>query len=186
MIATIRGTIIEKPGDTLTIEAGGLGYEVFVTAEDWGAAKLGSEGRYYIHDHIREDLHALYGFAKLETKQFFGLLLGISGVGPKVAMGILSAASLERLQQAIAASDPDLLKGVSGVGKKTAERIVVELRGKVDIGGVLPSASSSDAAYQALLGLGYTAAQASGAVAKVPASITGDEARIKAALKELS
>lgn len=185
MIARLTGKIVDKVGDTLIVEVGGLGYEVFVTAADWGAAKVGSTATYQIYEQIREDAYNLYGFAEAEAKQLFIQLIGISGIGPKVALAVLSAASLEQLKQAIVAGDPDLLRGVSGVGKKTAERIVMELRGKVEaLAGA--SVSSGDAAYQALVGLGYTGQQAADAVAQIPTDIKGDQDRIKAALKGLS
>jgi holliday junction DNA helicase RuvA len=185
MIARIRGTIAEKLTDSLIVEVGGLGYEVFVTAEDWGAAHLGAEAEFHVYEHLREDMHSLYGFSDPGARQLFTQLLGVSGVGPKVALGILSAARLDRLQTAIGAGDAALLGGVSGVGKKTAARIVVELRGKLSPV-VVESVVSQDSTYQALIGLGYSAAQAAEAVAQVPTEITSEQARIKAALKELS
>lgn len=186
MIAKITGLISEKVQDALIVEISGLGYEVVVATTDWGSAKVGSEQAYYIHEHIREDAHTLYGFSELADKLLFEQLISISGIGPKVGMAVLSSASRTRLQQAIAAGDPELLRGVSGVGKKTAERIIVELRGKMDglVGAV--SMSTGDSVYQALLGLGYAPAQASEAVALIPADITDEQARIKAALKVLA
>ncbi|HVE81144.1 MAG TPA: Holliday junction branch migration protein RuvA [Candidatus Dormibacteraeota bacterium] len=185
MIATISGKVSEKQNDAVIIELGGIGYEVVLTTEDWGKAKAGELAKYYIYEHIREDTHVLYGFSALAAKRLYTQLLGVSGVGPKVAMQVLSAATLNRLQQAIATGDPELLKGVSGVGKKTAERIVVELKGKIEAGGDM-GASSQDSAYQALIGLGYSAAQAAEAAAKVPADVTDAQERIKLALKQLS
>ncbi len=188
MIATISGVVSEKMGDGAIIELGGVGYQVLLTAADWGGAAVGKSAKYYIYEHIREDAHLLYGFASPGAKQLFMQLLGVGGVGPKVAMQVMGAASLERLQQAIAAGDVDLFKGVSGVGKKTAERIMVELKGKVEATGVLgigdlAVASSGDPAYQALVGLGYTPAQAAAAVAGIPESVTDEQERVKAALK---
>lgn len=182
MIASLRGTLIEKQDASLILEAGGLGYELTVTVEEWGSAKLGEELRFYVYEQIREDTHNLYGFAELGSKQLFAQLLGISGVGPKMAMQILSAAGESRLRQAIASGDPDLLKGITGVGPKTASRVIVELRGKVEAGasGLVPVA---DPTYQALIALGYTPPQATTAVAAIPESITGDQERLKAALK---
>lgn len=185
MIATIEGVVAEKIGDTLVIELGGIGYEVLVTASDWGAAAAGKSAKFYIYDHIKEDTHSLFGFSSTASKQLFVKLLSVNGVGPKVAMQVMGAATLDRLQQAIAAGDTDLFKGVSGVGKKTAERIMLDLRGKVAATGVVGAASSGDAAYQALLGLGYSSQQAADAVAKIPVDITDEQLRVKAALKQL-
>jgi len=182
MIATLRGTVTEKLPATLILEAGGVGYELFVPVEEWGSAKPGAEAHYYIYEQIREDTHNLYGFSTLASRELFTQLLGVSGVGPKLAMQILSAAGVSRLRQAIASGDPALLKGISGVGPKTAQRVMVELRGKVEegSGGLAPVA---DPTYQALIALGYTPAQATSAVANLPEGLEGDQARLKAALK---
>ena len=182
MIGTIRGNLIEKLDTTLLVEAYGVGYEITVTVDEWGSAKLGDEAYYYIYEQIREDAHNLYGFTQVGSKQLFAQLLGISGVGPKMAMQILSAAGESRLRQAIASGDPDLLKGITGVGPKTAQRVIVELRGKVEAGGagLVPVA---DPTYQALIALGYTPPQATTAVAAIPSDITGEQERLKAALK---
>ena len=182
MIATLRGTISEKLTASLVLETGGVGYELTVTADEWGGASPGSEVRYYVYEHIREDQHALYGFREIASKQLFVQLLGISGVGPKLAMQILSAAGENRLRQAIASGDPALLKGITGVGSKTAQRVMVELRGKVEEGS-MGFAPVSDPTYQALVSLGYTSAQASAALATLPADLTDDQARLKLALK---
>jgi Holliday junction DNA helicase RuvA len=117
MIISLRGTLIEKLESTLILEVAGVGYEVTVTVDEWGSAKLGSEIRYYIYEQIREDAHNLYAFAELGSKQLFGQLLGISGVGPKMAMQILSAAGESRLRQAIASGDPDLKFALRGASK---------------------------------------------------------------------
>ena len=188
MIAQLRGKVIEKDLDIVVIEAGGVGYEVAMNTADYGSLTVGEETKLYILDYIREDTHALYGFSNAPSKRFFQQLLNINGVGPKVAMSILSAASLPQLQQAVAGGDAAVFKGVSGVGTKTAERIMVELRGKVEVLGVPTkgsSAGSIDPAYQALLGLGYTPNQAAEAVAQIPHDITDEQARVKAALKQV-
>ncbi len=184
MIGTLRGSVTEKYGDNVIVDIGGVGYELTVTVSDWGSSPVGAEATFYIYEQIREDIHNLYGFSFLESKQLFILMLSVSGVGPKVAMAVLSAASLDRLRQAIAAGDPDLLRGVSGVGKKTAERLILELRGKLD-GGVGGLAPVMDETYQALIALGYTPAQATAAISGIPENITGQD-RIKAALKGIS
>lgn len=188
MIASLRGKVAEITADGVVVEVGGVGYDVVLTGPDHEVLRADEEVHFYIYEAIREDAYNLYGFSNKPTKQFFIQLLSISGIGPKVAMNVLSAASLPQLQQAIASGDPELLRGVAGIGKKTAERIVVELRGKVAVlpGEGLAAASSQDPLYQALISLGYTASQAAEVAAKIPASITGDSARLKAALKELT
>src|SRR3954471_22806813 len=119
MIATLRGHLAEKLSDSLVLDVGGVGYELFTTVDDWGAAAAGQEVQFYIYEQIREDAHNLYGFRELSSKQLFVQLVGVNGVGPKLAMQILSAAGETRLRQAIASGDPALLKGISGVGPKT-------------------------------------------------------------------
>jgi Holliday junction DNA helicase RuvA len=182
VIATIRGVLTQKLDTSLIIEAGGVGYELVVTLAEWGSAVTGDITSFYVYEQIREDAHNLYGFHDQSSKLLFAQLLGISGVGPKVAMQLLSAAGETRLRQAIASGDPDLLKGVTGVGPKTAQRVITELRGKVEAGaaGLVPVA---DPTYQALIALGYTPPQATTAVGTIPDTLVGDQERLKAALK---
>lgn len=185
MIASLEGVISAKQSDGVVLEAGGVGYEIFLTSEDLSRVHSGGRAKFLIYEQIREDAHNLYGFSEADSKQLFAQLLGVSGVGPKVALGILSSAGAERLRQAIAAGDPDLLKGIAGVGKKTAERVVVELKSKVQAGLSAEAPVSQDTSFQALVQLGYTPVQAAGALAKLPADLTGDQERLKAALKEI-
>jgi Holliday junction DNA helicase RuvA len=182
MIATIRGQVTEKLPDSLIVELAGVGYELFVTVDDWGAARVGGDAKYYIYEQIREDIHNLYGFSSLDARLMFVQLLAVNGVGPKVALQILSSAGLTRLRQAIASGDPALLKGITGVGPKTAQRVLVELRGKIsaEIPGLAPV---TDSAYQALVSLGYTSAQATAAVVDLPSDVTDEAERIKLALR---
>lgn len=184
MILTLSGQLTEKLADTLILETGGIGYELAVTVDSWGAAKLGTAAKYYIYEHIREDAHQLYAFPDLAGRQLFVQLIGVNGVGPKSALQILNAGGPERLRQAIESGDASLLRGITGVGPKTAQRIVIDLRGKLEIeaAGLAPVA---DPAYQALVGLGYTPAQATQAVAAIPVNLTSDQERIKAALKSV-
>jgi holliday junction DNA helicase RuvA len=186
MIAKLTGTITDKLAESVIVDINGVGYEVFLTAEDHGRAAIGRKSSYHIFEQVREDQFTLYGFEDIATKAFYIQLLSVNGIGPKVAMGILSAARLDRLQQAIAAGDAELLKGVAGVGKKTAERVVVELKNKVSAHGSIANVTAGDSVYLALLGLGYSSLQAAEAVAAVPENIEGEEARLKAALKGMN
>jgi Holliday junction DNA helicase RuvA len=183
MIGRITGKVTEKMPGALLVGAGPLEYEIFVAAEDWGSAVAGSEHAYYIYEQIREDAHNLFGFSTLAARELFLKLLAVSGIGPKVALAVLSSASIERLRQGIASGDSDLLKGIAGVGKKTAERIIVELRGKLKEDELTGMATSGDSAYQALVALGYSAVQAAEAVAQIPEGVTSDQERIKKALQ---
>jgi Holliday junction DNA helicase RuvA len=179
MIATLTGIITHKLDSSLVVEVNGVGYEVLTIVDDWGAAKIGEQQSFYIYEQIREDAYNLFGFVDPAAKKMFIQLLSVNGVGPKVALATLSAAGVERLSQAIASGDISLLKGVAGVGKKTAERIMVELAGKV----TTTAAPVHDETYQALMGLGYSSAQAAEAIAALPADITDVSERVKAALK---
>lgn len=181
MIAQIHGRIIEKSFETAIVDVGGVGYEILTVSSDLDNVHQGDEVRFIIHEHIREDQHTLYGFREPESRQFFTRLIGINGIGPKVALAILSATSLDNLKQAIATGDPDLLRGVAGVGAKTAQRVILELKGKLD----QTVENSGDETYQALVGLGYTPAQAAGAVAKLPSDVKDSAERVKLALKGL-
>lgn len=182
MIARVRGTILQKGFETAIVDVGGLGYEIWGLPSDLSEMHEGDDVTFIVHEHIREDAHVLYGFRSGEAKEFFGRLLSVSGIGPKVALAILSSTSLERLKQAIATGDPDMLRGVAGVGAKTAQRVILELKGKLD----QTSADSGDETYQALVSLGYTSAQAAATLATLPVEIKDPAERVKLALKGLA
>lgn len=182
MIATLTGKVTHKLSNSIVVDVNGIGYELLTTVDDWGAAKLNEVQSFHIYEQIREDAYNLFGFSDLAAKELFIKLLSVNGVGPKVALATLSAAGVDRLTQAIASGDTSLLKGVSGVGKKTAERIMVELAGKVTTVG----APIHDETYQALIGLGYSNQQAADAIANLPADITDVGERVKMALKGIN
>ena len=179
MIATLTGTVTHKIDNSLVIEINGIGYEVLTIVDDWGVAKVGTNMSFHIYEQIREDAHNLYGFTDLRAKELFIKLLGVNGVGPKLALTTLSAAGVDRLTQAIASGDVGLLKGISGVGKKTAERIMVDLAGKISS----VAAPVHDETYQALMGLGYSSSQAAEALQSIPDNVTDVSERVKLALK---
>ena len=177
MIASIRGNLLFIGVDHAVIETGGVGFMVFAPRNVLGAlGEIGGEVRLYTHLHIREDLLALYGFATTDQRHLFETLLSVSGIGPKVALSMLSSASADELRAAIAGGDTVRLARVPGIGKKTAERLVLELRGKLDIKG-LPSAVGATSALMAannelaelLVSLGFSAAEASAAITALPA-----------------
>ncbi len=182
MIATLTGKITHKLDASLVVEVGGVGYELLTIVDDWGSAKIGEVQSFHVYEQIREDAHNLFGFVDLAAKKMFIQLLSVNGVGPKVALATLSSAGVDRLSQAIASGDISLLKGVSGVGKKTAERIMVELAGKV----TTSAAPIHDETYQALMGLGYSNSQAADAVAALPSDVIDVGERVKLALKGMN
>ena len=132
MIAHLRGKLIEKAPSRLVVEANGVGYEVFVPLSTFTVMPSeGVEVSLDIHTHVREDIMALYGFSSKQERSVFERLIGVSGIGPRLAVTILSGGSVEGLVGAIRKGDLARLTAIPGVGKKTAERIVVELRDKL-------------------------------------------------------
>jgi Holliday junction DNA helicase RuvA len=179
MITFLEGRIEEKQPTHVVLNVGGVGYEVVISLNSYD--RLPREGdvcRLLTHDHVREDLHQLFGFMTAEERRLFTLLLGVSGVGPKTAMSVLSGMTVRELKAAITGSDVKRLSSISGIGKKTAERMVVELRDKFGAGEVLETAagkapSESDAklrdAVLALISLGYKRAEAQDMILRVMA-----------------
>jgi Holliday junction DNA helicase RuvA len=190
MIATLKGEITEKKNDQVVLECGGVGYGLLVTFEDFGALELKSKVKLYIYEHIRENAHDLFAFRSQETKKLFELLLSVNGVGPKMALSILSIANVSQVKQAIASGDTKFISQASGVGKRVAERVVVDLKDKVglvasdDATGFLatPSGNLNDEAMQALVALGYSAQDAAEALKGIDEGLSTEE-RIKKALK---
>ena len=199
MIASLDGTVGSVGTESLVLEVGGVGYRVFVAPMVLVAAPVGGRLKLHTHHLFREDLQALYGFRTAEELGFFGLLLTVTGVGPKVALSILGSRPVPDLQLAIMADDQAVLTAVSGVGKRLAARIVLELREKVTAAGIaaatLPAGGAGGVAgipesevVAALQALGYTLAEArEGARAALSGAAQGTlEERVKAALRAMS
>ena len=191
MIAGLRGRLESKLSDALLIDVGGVIYRVNTsgaTLDEVGA--VGDDVRVVTHLVVREDQLALYGFATSEELRSFETLIGVTGIGPKLATAILSTLRGDRLTAAINNEDAALLGSVSGVGRKTAARLILELRGKLVASGPaagLPVSVEDREVLEALRSLGYTAAEAQFAVSRLPAgSGDGVELRVVAALRELS
>src|SRR5215475_12886184 len=192
MIASIRGSLLFIGVDHAVIETGGVGFMIYAPRNVLGAlGEIGSQVRLYTHMHVHEDLLALYGFASTDQRHLFETLLGVSGIGPKVALSLLSSAPADELRATIAGGDTARLARVPGIGKKTAERLVLELRGKLDIKG-MPAPSGATPALMALnndlaemlISLGFSAAEASAALAALPADAPPDlEERLRLALR---
>jgi len=189
MIAHVSGEIVEKTNNSLIIDVGGIGYEVQVAAGDFESVKNGDHAKFYTHDHLRENAHDLFGFSQLAAKRLFEMLLSVSGVGPKMALAILSLGDIEATRSAIANADSAFVQRASGVGKRLAERITVDLRDKVGAPGVITTLSSAalsnDDALDALLALGYGLQQASEVLQNIDSSLD-TQARIKQALRNIA
>ncbi len=190
MIAHVRGTISEKFGSALIVDVGGVGYELTVAASDFESANLGEEKKFYTYHAVRENSEELYGFSSLAAKKIFELLISVQGIGPKAAMAILSLAEAEEVRNAIANADTAFISKASGVGKKSAERVIVDLRDKVGIpsryGATEPrntlAGAEADEALDALIALGFPLKEASAALEKVDLSLPVEE-RVRLALK---
>lgn len=189
MIAHLNGTIAEKFGNFVIIDVSGVGYEVLLTTIDAESMNLDQQVKLYTYHHVREQAEDLFGFSSLEGKKIFELLITVQGIGPKNAMAVLSLASPEEVRNAIANADADFVAKASGVGKKSAERVIVNLRDKVG----LPTyygrktemqveLAQSDEALEALMALGFQLADATKALSGVDAELPVEE-RIKLALK---
>lgn len=191
MIAYLKGKIKNKGQGYVILEIRDIGYKVYVNETLCTELDIGQPSEFYIYQNIRENASDLYGFLNLDQLELFELLLSISGVGPKSAIGVMSVAKVEDVKDSIAQGDPSLLTKVSGIGKKTAERIVLELRTKISslpgasIPGQAEGASASADEIDALLALGYSLQQARSALQQVDPNIKDSGERIKAALRDI-
>lgn len=186
MIATLEGVVSEKNIDTVVLDVNGVGYGINVTSEDHGSLISGEKGKLYVYEHIRENSHDLFGFVSKNTKQLFEQLLSVNGIGPRMALAVLSLGNVDTVANAIANQDAQFVQGAAGVGKRVAERIVVDLKDKVGVaGGYAPASSVSkqDEAVQGLIALGFTQADAQLALSNVESGLPTED-RIKQALKE--
>jgi Holliday junction DNA helicase RuvA len=194
MIASLDGLVGAVFADSLILEVGGIGYRVYCAPAVLAAFRVGERSKLFTHHLVREDAQALYGFRTPEELGFFGLLQTVTGVGPKVALAIVGSRAIGDLQLAILSEDLALLTAVSGVGKKLAARIVLELKEKVAAAGLAAGATAGAPAGEpevvaALLALGYSAGEARQASRDAlldHAVGTGLEDRVKAALRTLA
>lgn len=189
MISYLSGIIKHKNDKSVTLNVNGVGYKIFVCQPILKKIKAEQEKEFFCHLYMREDSLQLYGFESQDEKRFFELLISISGVGPKSALQALSIAKLTEIKKAILRGDPSLLRKVSGIGQKTAERIVVELKNKLEdmpMGDEKISLTGGEAgAFDALMGLGYTASEVREALRQVPAEVEDENEIIKQVLKIL-
>ena len=191
MIAHVFGTVAEKFNNSVIVDVNGLGYEIQTALGDYEKALLQEEVKFYTYHHIREQSQDLYGFSSLAAKKLFELLITVQGVGPKAALAILSLGESEVVRNAIASSDILFISKASGVGKKTAERVAVDLHDKVGLAlrydnnlttGESTTLSHTDEALEALMALGYNLNDATNALEGVSTDISTAE-RVTRALK---
>jgi len=189
MIYSLKGILAEKQDSFFVVEVGGLAFEV---RSSFKAVKslppIGETVKIFTHLHVREDALELYGFLNKEDLNFFEMLIGISGIGPKSALGIMSVETTGKLKAAIIEGRAELLTKASGIGKKTADRVILELRNKLKqegSGSIVGLMESDQDIVEALANLGYTKSQAREALSKIDSKTTKMEERIKEALKLL-
>lgn len=191
MIAHVQGLVTEKMITSVIVDVHGIGYEVNVAAGDYDQATLSDEIKLYTYHHIREQSQELFGFSSLAAKKLFELLITVQGVGPKAAMSILSVGDSESVRNAIANSDSAYVAKASGVGKRIAERVIVDLADKVglplrydnsSLTGVSQTVNHSDEALEALMALGYNLADATKALEGVSTELSTAD-RVTQALK---
>ncbi len=187
MIAHLRGQILMRGDDFIVLDVSGVGFRVRVPASTLELlGEAGAPAELFTHLHVREDDLSLFGFATQDELSLFEMLLTVSGIGPKAALGILSSAQPNTVRAAIAQNNLDLLTGIPGIGKKTAQRLVLELKGKIELGEELAEISPLDQeVVAALVNLGYSAAEAQRAARAVPPSEKLVEDRIRWALRYL-
>ena len=190
MIAHVFGKVAEKFNGSLVIDVHGVGYEVSVATNDFDAVILDQEVKFYTYHHVREQSEEVFGFSSLAAKKLFEMLITVQGVGPKAALAILSLGDAEQVRNAIANADSGFVQKATGVGKKTAERVVVDLSDKVGLpthygrteAPVQTELNTSDEALEALMALGYTLADATKALENVDVNLPTAQ-RVTEALK---
>jgi len=187
VIAQLRGQVVERRAGEVVLDVGGVGYLLAATSSAARMAAPGDEVTLVTHLHVREDALQLFGFASVAERELFELLLGVSGVGPKAALAIVSGYAPEQIRRAIATSDHALFMSINGIGRKTAERVVIDLKDRV---GAVPIAESDvvsaapgghTAARDALVGLGMSVAEAELALRGVDEELPIEE-RVRQAL----
>jgi len=191
MIAHVFGKVAEKFNGSLVIDVHGVGYEVSVATNDFDAVILDQEVKFYTYHHVREQSEELFGFSSLAAKKLFEMLITVQGVGPKAALAILSLGDAEQVRNAIANADSSFVQKATGVGKKTAERVVVDLSDKVGLPThygrtetpLQTELNTSDEALEALMALGYTLADATKALENVDVNLPTSQ-RVTEALKK--
>ena len=191
MIAHLSGAIAEKFGaGSVVVDVHGVGYEVSVSTGDFEAVVLNQDVKFYTYHHVREQAEELFGFSSLAAKKLFEMLITVQSVGPKAALAILSLGDAEQVRNAIANADSTFVQKAAGIGKKTAERVVVDLSDKVGLPAhygradtpVQAELNTSDEALEALMALGYTLADATKALENVDTNLPTAQ-RVTMALK---
>lgn len=185
MISFLSGTVSEKAARHAIIDVGGVGYRVFMTEDTLRQLKVGARAKLRTHHAVREDTEELFGFIEEDDLKLFELLLGVPGIGPKTALNILNVATPATLRRSIQSGETAYLTKISGIGRKTADKIILELREKLGASEEGEGLKEEIDALEVLKSLGYSPSEARGALKAVPKETTGTSDRVKAALKLL-
>lgn len=186
MISYLKGAIKLKEAGFVILAVGDVGYKIFTVERDVANLSEGDIAEFYTYHYIREDDMRLYGFIDRKDQEMFEMLFSVTGIGPKSAMGILNEATVDSIKSAIGKNDISLLTKVSGVGKKTAERVILELSSKIkDFGDISDGTEEMSDALEALMSLGYTRAQSLEALKKVPEGVSEPGEKVRLALKSM-
>lgn len=177
MIGRIRGIVAHRGTDNVVIDVHGIGYQIAVTPRTLSELPpVGDEAVLHTHLHVREDQLALFGFASMADKDVFGMLLGVSGVGPKVALAILGTMSYDQLQIAVSSDDLDALTAVPGIGRRSAQKLLLELKPRFDLAdSVIEASGPLSEVREALSGLGYAPEEIRGTLADMPSDLPVEE-----------
>lgn len=187
MISTVRGVVRYKGPTYLVVDVAGIGYKIFVTTDVALSTAEGSDIFFWTHFAVRETAHDLYGFLEKESLDIFELLLSVSGIGPRTALSILNVATPSMLRQAVSEGDTSYITKVSGIGRKTADKIVLELRDKLGVGtGSRADLGKEADVYEALLSLGYGEREVREVLKKLDKTEKNTSERVKTAIKLLS
>lgn len=186
MISLLKGIIESETEKCVILDVNGVGYKVYISGNTFkNLPKKGEKIKLYTHLHVRENAMELYGFLNLEELEIFELLISISGIGPKGALSVLTVVSIDTLKKAIVNEESDILTKVSGIGKKMAEKIILELKNKIGDEFTGKGVSVDSEAIDALMSLGYRLQEAREVLKKVPEDVEGVEDRVREALKLL-
>lgn len=190
MIAHVEGKVVEKFVGCVIVDVGGVGYEVQIASGDYDTAVIGEVKKFHTFHHVREQSEELFGFSSLIAKKLFELLISVQGIGPKAGLSILSLGTADQVRNAIANSDSIYIAGAVGVGKKTAERVVIDLSDKVGMPTYYQTGrqqqvelNTQDEAVEALIALGFTLSDAMNALDGIDVNLPTSQ-RVRTALKQ--
>lgn len=192
MIATLEGEIIGLGEHSVVVAVGGIGFQVTITAPLHGGLRLHDRIFLYTHMIVRQDLMALFGFESEQERQFFNMLIAVDGVGPRLAMSVLSVLSIDAIRRAVASEQAEVFSRVPGVGKRTAQKILLHLQDRIKDQGALEMAAmvsggADEAVLEALTALGYSVVEAQSALQSIPRDAPQDvEERLRIALQYFS